>query len=69
MESLRRHWPFDSRRESRLDSASGDHSGVCTSCPFEPFDREAQIRERDGKSLPALLQEFADLRLERRICR
>ena len=28
-----------------------------TSRPFEPFDREAQLRERDGKSLPALLQE------------
>ena len=32
--------------------------------PFEPFDREAQLRERDGKSLPALLQEFADSRLD-----
>jgi hypothetical protein len=32
--------------------------------PFEPFDREAQLRARDGKSLPALLQEFADLRLD-----
>jgi hypothetical protein len=31
---------------------------------FEPFDREAQLRERDGKSLPALLQEFADSRLD-----
>ena len=27
--------------------------------PFEPFDREAQLRERDGRSLPALLQEFS----------
>ena len=35
-----------------------------TSRPFEPFDREAQLRERDGKSLPALLQEFADSRLD-----
>jgi hypothetical protein len=32
--------------------------------PFEPFDREAQFRESDGKSLPALLQEFADSRLD-----
>jgi hypothetical protein len=32
--------------------------------PFEPFDREAQLRERDGKSLPALLQEFTDSRLD-----
>ena len=32
--------------------------------PFETFDREAQLRERDGKSLPALLQEFADSRLD-----
>ena len=36
----------------------------CTSRPFKPFDREAQFRERDGKSLPALLQEFADSRLD-----
>jgi hypothetical protein len=35
-----------------------------TSRPFEPFDREAQLRERDGKLLPALLQEFADSRLD-----
>jgi len=35
-----------------------------TGRPFEPFDREAQLRERDGKSLPALLQEFADSRLD-----
>ena len=35
-----------------------------TSRPFEPFDREAQFRESDGKSLPALLQEFADSRLD-----
>ena len=33
--------------------------------PFEPFDREAQLRERDGRSLPALLQEFADSRLDK----
>src|SRR5580658_2380099 len=32
--------------------------------PFDPFDREAQFRESDGKSLPALLQEFADSRLD-----
>ena len=32
--------------------------------PFDPFDRKAQLRERDGKSLPALLQEFADSRLD-----
>ncbi len=35
-----------------------------TSRPFEPFDREAQLRERDGKSLAALLQEFTDRRLD-----
>lgn len=29
---------------------------------FDPFDREAQFRDSQGKSLPALLDEFADLR-------
>ncbi len=29
---------------------------------FEPFDREAQFRDSDGKSLSALLDEFAALR-------
>src|SRR5580704_12399628 len=30
--------------------------------PFEPFDREAQFHQNIGKSLPALLDEFRDLR-------
>jgi len=30
--------------------------------PFEPFDRLAQFRESQGKSLENLLDEFADLR-------
>ncbi len=29
---------------------------------FEPFDHEGQFRQTDGKSLPALLDEFRDLR-------
>ena len=29
---------------------------------FEPFDRFAQDRESEGKSLPQLLDEFAELR-------
>jgi hypothetical protein len=29
---------------------------------FEPFDREAQLRQDNGKSLPALLDEFRELR-------
>lgn len=29
---------------------------------FEPFDRFAQFRESEGKSLPQLLDEFSDLR-------
>src|ERR1700686_3302421 len=33
-----------------------------TSRPFEPFDREAQLRESNAKSLSALLQEFTDSR-------
>ena len=33
-----------------------------TTRAFEPFDREAQFRESAGKSLPALLDEFASLR-------
>jgi hypothetical protein len=32
--------------------------------PFPPFDRLAQIRESQGKSLPQLLDEFANLRSE-----
>jgi hypothetical protein len=32
--------------------------------PFEPFDRWAQERESQGKSLPQLLDEFARLRTE-----
>lgn len=30
--------------------------------PFDPFDREAQFRESEGKSLPTLLDEFNELR-------
>ncbi|MGH9583497.1 MAG: DinB family protein, partial [Bryobacteraceae bacterium] len=30
--------------------------------PFDPFDREAQFRESNGKSLPMLLDEFSALR-------
>jgi hypothetical protein len=30
--------------------------------PFVPFDREAQFRDSQGKSLPALLDEFSHLR-------
>jgi hypothetical protein len=30
--------------------------------PFDRFDREAQFRDSKGKSLPALLDEFAELR-------
>ena len=32
--------------------------------PFEPFDRLAQFRESEGKTLPELLDEFARLRAE-----
>ena len=32
--------------------------------PFEPFDRTAQFRESEGKSLAELLATFADLRHE-----
>jgi hypothetical protein len=32
--------------------------------PFDPFDREAQSRESDGKSLSTLLDEFTALRRE-----
>lgn len=32
--------------------------------PFEPFDREAQFRESEGKSLGELLATFAELRRE-----
>ncbi len=30
--------------------------------PFDPFDRETQLRQTDRKSLPALLDEFRDSR-------
>ncbi|MBI2684742.1 MAG: DinB family protein [Acidobacteria bacterium] len=33
-----------------------------TSRPFDPFDREAQFRESEGKPLPILLDEFSTLR-------
>jgi hypothetical protein len=33
-----------------------------TNRPFEPFDREAQLHQNHGKSLPELLDEFRDLR-------
>jgi len=33
-----------------------------TARPFDPFDREAQFRESQGKSLAALLDEFHTLR-------
>ena len=37
---------------------------VCDNKPFEKFDRWAQERESQGKSLPQLLDEFARLRAE-----
>src|SRR5689334_7697287 len=37
---------------------SGDPS------PFTPFDRKAQFRESEGKSLPELLKTFAELRAQ-----
>src|SRR5271154_3785427 len=33
-----------------------------TNRPFDPFDHEAQFRRPNVKSLPALLDEFKDLR-------
>ena len=36
--------------------------------PFDPFDREAQFRESEGKSLSAMLDEFAALRCENLAC-
>jgi hypothetical protein len=33
-----------------------------TNRPFEPFNREAQLQQSDGKTLPAMLDEFGDLR-------
>lgn len=38
------------------------HSGETRT--FEPFDRLAQARESEGKALPQLLDEFADLRAQ-----
>ena len=38
------------------------HSGE--SVPFDKFDREAQFRDSEGKTVPALLDEFARLRTE-----
>lgn len=35
-----------------------------TGRPFDPFDREAQFRDSNGKSLPVLLDEFSSLRRE-----
>lgn len=35
-----------------------------TERPFDPFDREAQFHESEGKSLAALLDEFSALRRE-----
>jgi hypothetical protein len=32
--------------------------------PFDPFDREAQFRDSEGKSLSTLLDEFSSLRRE-----
>jgi len=33
--------------------------------PFDPFDRNGHLRECEGKSLPQLLDDFADVRKER----
>jgi hypothetical protein len=33
--------------------------------PFDPFDRNGHLRECEGKSLPQLLDDFADVRRER----
>lgn len=41
---------------ARIILAQGEHRR------FQPFDRLAQFRESEGKSLAALLDEFADLR-------
>ena len=43
-------------RAQKLNLAAGD------SRPFEPFDRFAQLTTSAGKTLPGLLDEFAQLR-------
>jgi hypothetical protein len=57
VEPLRRHWPSDPERVDWIPRLLIilEHGN---SRPFDPFDREAQLRQTDTKSLPALLDEF-----------
>jgi hypothetical protein len=62
VEPLRHYWPSNPCREAdwmpRLTIVL-EHGA---NRPFEPFDRQSQLRHNNGKSLPELLYEFRDLR-------
>ncbi len=65
MEPVRHHRPSGSRRTDGLDPARARI--VLEQGPnrrFTPYDRFAQFRESEGKSLADLLDEFALLRAE-----
>ena len=64
LELVRNCGPPDCRRAHRLDAAGTNHPGDGEARPFDPFDRFAQSKENQDKSLEQLLDEFARLRRE-----
>lgn len=64
MEPLRRRGTPDPRRAHRLDAACPDHPRARRDAPFEKFDRFAQFKASDDRTLASLLDEFAELREE-----
>ncbi len=62
LEPLRCNRSSDPRRKGRLDAAPTDHPGAWPRPALDSFDREAQFRESNGKSLSTLLDEFRTLR-------
>ena len=64
VEPVRHRRPSHPRRARRLDHPRADHPRPGSARRFTPFDRFAQFRESEGKSLTDLLDEFARLRAE-----
>ena len=62
MERVRRDRAFDSWRTHRLDNAARIILEFGEGRAFDRFDRFAQERESQGKTLGQLLDEFAQLR-------
>ncbi len=65
LERVRHRGSLELRRAHRLDAAGADHSGEpATREPFDPFDRFAQLKESQDKSMEQLLDDSRPLAKE-----